>query len=82
MEERGVPVQTEEETDEEDAGQEVLQQIQAQVELPINNSIKMNYKELALLEIIIYQELVLPQTVITPESTQIVQMHHRLLPIH
>ena len=56
MGEQEVPVQIEEETGEGDAVQEVQQELQTQAEQPINTLIKMNFKEQALLEIIIYQE--------------------------
>ena len=75
MGEQEVQVQIEEETGEGDAVQEVQQELQTQAEQPINTLIKMNFKEQALLEIIIYQEQVPPRAVIIPESTLIVQMH-------
>ena len=82
MGEQEVPVQIEEETGEEDAVQEVQQELQTQAERPINTLIKTNFKEQALLEIIIYQEPVPPRAVIIPESTLIVQMHPQQWLIH
>ena len=75
MGEQEVPVQIEEETGEEGAVHEVQQELQTQPDRPINTLIKTNFKEQALLEIIIYQEPVPPRAVIILESTLIVQMH-------
>ena len=78
MGEQEVQVQIEEETGEGDAVQEVRQELQIQAERQIKILIKTNFKEQALLEIIIYQEQVPPRAVIIPESTLIVQMHPQL----
>ena len=75
MGEQEVQVQIEEETGEGDAVQEVRQELQIQAERQIKILIKTNFKEQALLEIIIYLEPVPPRAVIIPESTLIVQMH-------
>ena len=75
MGEQEVQVQIEEETGEGDAVQEVRQELQIQAVRQIKILIKTNFKEQALLEIIIYQEPVPPRVVIIPESTLIVQMH-------
>ena len=75
MGEQEVQVQIEEETGEGDAVQEVRQELQIQAVRQIKILIKTNFKEQALLEIIIYQEPVPPRAFIIPESTLIVQMH-------
>ena len=82
MGEQEVQVQIEEETGEGDAVQEVRQELQIQAERQIKILIKTNFKEQALLEIIIYQEQVPPRAVIIPESTLIVQMHPQQSLIH
>ena len=75
MEEQEVPAQIEEETGVEDDVQEVQLETQLQVEQIINILTKMNFKELASLEITIYREPVPLELAPIPELTQIVQMH-------
>ena len=69
MVEQEVQVQIEEEIGGGDVAQEVRQPPQTQIGQAINTLTKMNFKELALLEIIICREAVLPEAVITLEST-------------
>ena len=75
MEEQEVPAPIEEEIGVEDDVQEVQLETQLQVEQIINILTKMNFKELASLEITICQEPVQLETAPILESTQIVQMH-------
>ena len=75
MEEHEVPAQIEEEIGEEDDVLEVQLETQLQVEQTIKILTKMNFKELASLEITIYREPAPLETAPILESTQIVQMH-------
>ena len=82
MVEHEVQVQIEEEIGEGDGVQEVRQATQTQIGQAINTLTKTNFKELALLEIIIYRETVQPEVVIILVQTQTAQTYPPLSPIH